>query len=75
MQVIGLLRQVPSPAGTSSSNAAEYSTVWTQVRLIYAGAGLRGFYRGLVPELLKVTPMVGVTFFMYETTLGMLGHS
>lgn len=28
--------------------------------------GVRGFYRGLTPELMKVVPMVGITFGMFE---------
>jgi len=28
--------------------------------------GVRGLYRGLTPELLKVVPMVGTMFFVYE---------
>lgn len=28
--------------------------------------GIRGLYRGLTPELLKVAPMVGTMFFVYE---------
>uniref|UniRef100_K3WLW9 Mitochondrial thiamine pyrophosphate carrier 1 n=1 Tax=Globisporangium ultimum (strain ATCC 200006 / CBS 805.95 / DAOM BR144) TaxID=431595 RepID=K3WLW9_GLOUD len=28
--------------------------------------GIRGFYRGLTPELMKVVPMVGITFGMFE---------
>ena len=32
------------------------------------GDGFRGLYRGIVPELLKVTPMVSITFCVYEFT-------
>ncbi|TYZ57044.1 hypothetical protein PybrP1_000012 [[Pythium] brassicae (nom. inval.)] len=28
--------------------------------------GVQGFYRGLTPELMKVVPMVGITFGMFE---------
>ena len=34
--------------------------------------GFRGLYRGLVPELLKVTPMVSITFCVYEYTYDFL---
>lgn len=30
--------------------------------------GIRGLYRGIVPELLKVIPMVSITFMVYEFT-------
>lgn len=35
-------------------------------RALYLEQGLRGFYRGLAPELLKVVPMVGITFGSFE---------
>jgi hypothetical protein len=34
--------------------------------------GLRSLYRGLTPEILKVIPMVGTMFVVYETTKDML---
>ena len=34
--------------------------------------GFKGLYRGLVPELLKVTPMVSITFCVYEYTYNLL---
>lgn len=33
---------------------------------LYATQGIRGFYRGLSPELMKVVPMVGITFGTFE---------
>jgi len=36
------------------------------VKQILRQEGLRGFYRGILPEMLKVAPMVGVTFCCYE---------
>lgn len=35
-------------------------------------SGIRGLYRGLAPELLKVTPMVSITFCVYEFTYDLL---
>ncbi|KAF4030222.1 Mitochondrial carrier protein [Phytophthora infestans] len=34
--------------------------------------GIRGFYRGLTPELMKVVPMVGITFGTFERLKKML---
>lgn len=34
--------------------------------LIYKEGGLKSLYRGLTPEILKVIPMVGTMFFVYE---------
>lgn len=35
-------------------------------RDLYQSQGVRGFYRGLTPELMKVVPMVGITFGMFD---------
>jgi hypothetical protein len=39
---------------------------YEEVASILRKDGIRGLYRGLVPELLKVCPHVGVTFGTYE---------
>lgn len=36
--------------------------------------GYRGLYRGIVPELLKVTPTVGIIFSVYEFTYELLNR-
>lgn len=41
-------------------------SVWGWVKKIFFERGMRGFYRGLVPELLKVAPAVGLNFYIYE---------
>ncbi|TDH66877.1 hypothetical protein CCR75_005352 [Bremia lactucae] len=33
---------------------------------LFQAQGIRGFYRGLTPELMKVVPMVGITFGTFE---------
>ncbi|CAD7952924.1 unnamed protein product [Amoebophrya sp. A25] len=35
-------------------------------RILHSGRGVKGFYRGLVPELVKVAPAVGLNFYIYE---------
>lgn len=37
-----------------------------QIRMLMQNEGIRGIYRGLTPELLKVVPMVGTMFTVYE---------
>jgi hypothetical protein len=44
-------------------------TALKEFRLIYRNEGMKGFYRGIVPELLKVCPMIAVTFCTYEFVL------
>mmetsp|Transcript_24540 Transcript_24540/g.22295 ORF Transcript_24540/g.22295 Transcript_24540/m.22295 type:complete len:351 (+) Transcript_24540:38-1090(+) len=46
--------------------------LFQEITGIYKAQGVRGFYRGIVPELLKVTPTVGITFCVYEFVLGIL---
>uniref|UniRef100_A0A1J3C735 Mitochondrial substrate carrier family protein B n=1 Tax=Noccaea caerulescens TaxID=107243 RepID=A0A1J3C735_NOCCA len=36
-------------------------------KLIFKTEGIRGLYRGLLPEYYKVVPGVGITFMIYET--------
>jgi len=43
------------------------------LKTILKHEGPRGLYRGLLPELLKVTPMVGCTFTTYELMKDVLG--
>mmetsp|Transcript_4326 Transcript_4326/g.8296 ORF Transcript_4326/g.8296 Transcript_4326/m.8296 type:complete len:379 (+) Transcript_4326:88-1224(+) len=37
-----------------------------QIRMLMQNEGIRGIYRGLTPELIKVVPMVGTMFTVYE---------
>eukprot|EP00538_Stauroneis_constricta_P008957 CAMPEP_0119562162 /NCGR_PEP_ID=MMETSP1352-20130426/19615_1 /TAXON_ID=265584 /ORGANISM="Stauroneis constricta, Strain CCMP1120" /LENGTH=379 /DNA_ID=CAMNT_0007610511 /DNA_START=65 /DNA_END=1204 /DNA_ORIENTATION=- len=45
---------------------AERLTSYQQLQLMVTSEGLGSVYRGLTPELLKVVPMVGTMFFVYE---------
>lgn len=45
---------------------AERMTSVEQVRYLVRQEGVRGLYRGLTPELIKVIPMVGTMFTVYE---------
>ncbi len=51
--------------GTGSGNGAR-SAIWAHYITMLKTEGVRGMYRGIVPELLKVCPMVGITFCTYE---------
>lgn len=46
-----------------------------ELREILQAGGVRRLYRGLLPELLKVVPMVGVTFCAYENIQKILNKS
>lgn len=40
---------------------------------IIRNEGFRGLYRGILPEVLKVSPMVGIQFTVYENIIRLLG--
>lgn len=50
----------------TSASVCPQSSSWQQARHIFRTEGVRGFYRGLAPELLKVCPMVAVMYCSYE---------
>ncbi|KAJ1951037.1 hypothetical protein EC988_004168 [Linderina pennispora] len=43
-----------------------YSSTWDAVKQMIKSEGVLGFYRGLVPNYLKVAPAIGVSFWSYE---------
>jgi solute carrier family 25 phosphate transporter 23/24/25/41 len=61
--------QLQGAAGTSS---VQKSTITGTIRDILQREGLRGFYRGIAPEYLKVVPSVGIAFMTYETLKSLL---
>ncbi|XP_066313900.1 uncharacterized protein [Miscanthus floridulus] len=61
--------QLQGAAGTAS---VQKSTITRTIRDILQREGLRGFYRGIAPEYLKVVPSVGIAFMTYETLKSLL---
>ncbi|PYH48293.1 putative mitochondrial folate carrier protein Flx1 [Aspergillus saccharolyticus JOP 1030-1] len=45
-----------------------YAGVGDAVRKIWAREGVKGFYKGLMPNMLRVLPNTWVTFLVYENT-------
>lgn len=39
------------------------------IKRIYSSSGIRGFYRGIFPCLIRSVPANAVAFFGYETTV------
>ncbi|CEO98699.1 Mitochondrial carrier protein [Plasmodiophora brassicae] len=67
-------RQLPTnqPAGNSSPYLYKSTRdVWAH---IYKHDGFKGFYRGLLPQLLKTVPSSALTFFAYEEVMRVLKH-
>ena len=65
LQVVGLTTHMDATQVIKVNAYSEF------VKIIEV-EGLRGVYRGIVPELLKVTPMVGITFSAYEFLMNIL---
>lgn len=56
------------------SRALKYSSFTHVVRVTMRREGVSGFYKGLVPNLLRVMPQSAVTFLVYEAVLNALHH-
>lgn len=50
-----------------------YSSITDVARKTFQAEGLRGFYKGLTPNLLKVAPAVSISYVVYENSKRMLG--
>lgn len=53
----------------------KYSSLWDAIRVIFLQEGVRGFYKGLTPNLLKVAPSMASSWLSFELTRDfLLGH-
>lgn len=52
---------------------ATYNGIGDVARKTIQTEGLRGFYKGLTPNLLKVAPAVSISYVVYENSKRMLG--
>lgn len=50
-----------------------YQSALDVVKLTWRGEGVRGFYKGLGPALLRTLPQSAVTLVVYENVLKLLG--
>lgn len=67
MQVRGIVKNKLDNSIVKKPTALEESIK------IFKHEGIKGMYRGILPEILKVTPMVGITFCTYELIMDLLG--
>lgn len=51
----------------------KYKSTWHAVQCVMAEEGLKGFYKGMMPNYLKVAPAIGVSFVTYEACKDLLG--
>lgn len=45
-----------------------YKSIWDAVKTIVAEEGLRGLFKGIVPNLLKVAPSMASSWLSFELT-------
>ena len=46
----------------------QYKSIWDAVTIIVSNEGLRGLYKGIVPNLLKVAPSMASSWLSFELT-------
>ncbi|KAI7896446.1 mitochondrial carrier domain-containing protein [Mucor mucedo] len=59
----------------TSGHPRIYKSPWEAVEVTFKSDGLRGFYKGLGPTLLKVVPAVSISYVTYEWSKRELGLS
>lgn len=53
----------------------EYAGMLDSLKRIYVKEGFSGFFKGCVPNAIRVAPSAAVTFVVYESVLDFLSHS
>lgn len=51
---------------TMTGMGYQYSSIWDAVKVIVANEGLRGLFKGIVPNLLKVAPSMASSWLSFE---------
>ena len=49
--------------------SCQYTGTWDIIRRTVVNEGWRGFYKGIVPNLIRVTPACCITFVCYENVM------
>lgn len=50
-----------------------YTGIWDVARKTYMNEGIRGMYKGLTPNLMKVAPALSITWVVYENSKRIMG--
>ena len=51
---------------TMSGMGYQYKSIWDAIRIIVSNEGIRGMYKGIVPNLLKVAPSMASSWASFE---------
>jgi solute carrier family 25 phosphate transporter 23/24/25/41 len=73
---INLIRTRLQAAGlpANQGTAAAYAGPMDVVRQTAKADGLRGFYRGLLPNMLKVLPATGISYSVFSVVSARVGQ-
>lgn len=55
-----------SSSSAASQNHIHYTGIWHCARHIYATEGISGFFAGVGPRVLIISPLFGITLFFYD---------
>ncbi|KAL9103905.1 MAG: hypothetical protein Q9163_001098 [Psora crenata] len=69
---INLLRTRLQSQGTAI-HPPTYTGIWDVTVKTVKGEGVRGLFKGITPNLLKVVPAVSITYVIYDNTKAVLG--
>ena len=69
---INLLRTRLQSQGTAI-HAPTYTGIWDVAVKTVKGEGIRGLFKGLTPNLLKVVPAVSITYVVYDNSKALMG--
>ncbi|KKA20527.1 Uncharacterized protein T310_5446 [Rasamsonia emersonii CBS 393.64] len=53
---------------TMTGMGYHYTSIWDAIKIIVAEEGIRGLYKGIVPNLLKVAPSMASSWLSFEVT-------
>ncbi|EPX70656.1 carrier with solute carrier repeats [Schizosaccharomyces octosporus yFS286] len=56
------------------SSKAIYKNAWQCAQGIYSTSGMKGFYRGFIPVIVRAAPVNAATFYVYETVSQSVRH-
>lgn len=69
---LNVLRTRLQSQGTTM-HPERYTGIWDVAQKTYRNEGMRGMYKGLAPNLLKVAPALSITWMVYEKAKYMIG--
>ncbi|EGW35154.1 mitochondrial carrier protein [Spathaspora passalidarum NRRL Y-27907] len=64
---------IKSKLQTDSLTKPNYKGSLSVVRDVFAKTGIKGFYKGFIPTILRAAPANGATFAVFELTMRVLG--